>query len=982
MITRSIASFAAIFIIAARRLWSARWLALASIVGLVAVVALALSVPLYADAVYHRVLLTNIADAQIDQQGIRRPPFTFMFRYAGKYDGAIDWPNIAASDQYLAKQAPGALGLPRKLLVRYFETQLGQLFPITDAAYLGKHEPLIWTSLAAISDLKDHIQVVDGRMPEPSAAGDPVVEVMVSMAMAEKLGIQAGEQFIHFLKPIGKGDPTQLRVRVAGIWIPTDPAEPYWFSHPESLDETLLTTESVYSESLAPRFSGEVFLAVWYMVFDGTSVRADQVPGLLERIRQVNLRASTLLPRLKLDVSPVEALVDYQATSRLLSIQLLAISVPSLLLMFAYTLLVASLTVVGRHNEIAVLRSRGATVPQILGIALLESVVVGFFAIIIGSLIAQALADLVGQTRSFLNFSGGAMSGAPFQVVVTRTSIEVALAVATAAVLLTLFPTWSVANNTVVTYKQERARALKPPWWQRAWVDLLLLIPAAYGTYLLQKQGAIVLPSSIGTGAEAPADPFANPLLFIVPVLGILAMTLILIRLFPHFLRVVAWLLARFKGAALVMAARQLARSPSLYAAPMLLLVLTLGLGTFTASLAVTLDQHLVNEVHYAVGGDMRIDELGESTRDTGLSNVLINGGVPQENASSGATKPPSGPLYMFLPIEDHLKISGVQAAARIGSYPAEAQYSSRNASARFMGIDRLDFSNVAYWRSDFAAQPLGSLMNLLAVRYDGVLVPETVLQENGLNVGDRIRLVVALSDGAVPMDVTIVGTFRLWPGWNPRNKDTRPLFVGNLDYFFDQAGGQVPYEVWLKVSPTSNPVDIIEGVRKLGVVVMGYAHVQSMVDAEQMRPARQGLFGMLSVGFGAAGLFTVLGFFLYSVFSLRRRTIELGVLRAIGFSNGQMAVFLGCELALLLGVGMAAGTLLGVIASRMYIPYFQISATEEGLALPFAVVVAWPEIYRIYATFGGLFIIALIALLFLLRRMRIFEAVKMGESV
>ena len=62
-------------------------------------------------------------------------------------------------------------------------------------------------------------------------------------------------------------------------------------------------------------------------------------------------------------------------------------------------------------------------------------------------------------------------------------------------------------------------------------------------------------------------DPFANPLLFIVPVLGILAMTLVLIRLLPFVLRVVAWLLGLFRGAALVMAARQLSRSPSLYAA-------------------------------------------------------------------------------------------------------------------------------------------------------------------------------------------------------------------------------------------------------------------------------------------------------------------------------------------------------------------------------------------------------------------------------
>ncbi len=984
MITRPIASLISIFIIAVRRLWSARWLALASAVGLVAVVALALSVPLYTDAVYHRVLLTNIADAQIDQQGVRRPPFTFMFRYAGKFDGAVDWGNITAVDRYLTDAAPGELGLPRKLLVRYFETQLGQLFPITDTAYSGQREPLIWTSIATIGELPAHIQLVDGAMSTSSAPGDAEVEVMVSKAMADKLGLQVGERFVYFIKPVGSADPVQLRVRVSAIWVPTDPADSYWFSHPQSLDETLMMTEEAYAGSLSARFRGEVFLAVWYMVFDGATVRTEQVPDLLERIRLLTMRASTLLSRLKLEISPVEALATYQATSRLLSVQLLAFNVPSLLLIFAYTLLVSSLTVAGRTNEIAVLRSRGATVLQILGVALLESVVIGVIAVVIGSFAAQGLANLVGQTRSFLNFTAGAATAMPLQVVLTRTSLEIGLDIIVAAVLMTLLPTWSAAENTVVTYKQERARALKPPWWQRVWLDVLLLIPAAYGTYQLQKQGVLVLPSAIGLGAAAPGDPFENPLLFIVPVLGILAMTLVLIRLLPYVLRVIAWLLGLFRGVALVMAARQLSRSPNLYAAPLLLLVLTLGLGTFTASLAATLDQHLVNEVHYAVGSDMRLDELGESTRNTGVANVLVAGpnATGSSASGSGSSAQPAGPLYMFLPIEDHLKVDGVAGAARIGSYPAQVQYSNRNASARFMGIDRLDFANVAYWRSDFAAQPLGTLMNLLAVRYDGVLVPEGVLQENALNVGDRIRLVVNLTDGSVPLDVVIAGTFRLWPSWNPKQADVGPLFIGNLDYFFDQAGGQVPYDVWLKVKPDSKSDAIVAGVQKLGVIVMSYAHVQNRVDLEQTRPQRQGLFGMLSVGFGAAGLFTVLGFFLYSVFTLRRRTIELGVLRAIGFGAGQMAVYLGCELALLLGVGMAAGTLLGVIASRLYIPFFQISATDEGRALPFAVIVAWPEIYRIYAIFGGLFVVALIALLLLLRRMRIFEAVKLGESV
>jgi putative ABC transport system permease protein len=965
------------FPIAARRLWAARWLGLAGAVGLVAVVALALSVPLYADAVYHRTLLTTIADAEVDQQGIRRPPFTFMFRYAGKFDGPLDWQTIMPADQFMANQVPGMLGLPRQLMARYFETRLGQLFPLTDTAYLSKREPLVWTSVATMGDLTDHVDVIDGRLPASSQGGgaDSPIQVMVSQAMANKLGLQVGEPYLLFFKP-GDADPIQLPVIVTGLWKARDPAEPFWFSHPESLNETLLTPEPIFTAELGSRVPGEVFLAVWYMVFDGTGVRSEHVTGMLDRIKLTTLRATQLLARVKLDISPVGALEDYQATSRLLTVQLLAINVPILLLMFAYTLLVSSLLVGGRRNEIAVLRSRGASIVQILGIAFLEACVLGALAVVVGSVVAEFLAYLVGQTRSFLNFTGGGAASAPLQIVITQSSLAIALVIALVAVLMTLFPTVSAAQHTVITYKQERARNLRAPWWQRAWVDVLLMIPAAYGTYMLQKQGSLVLPSAIGTGAVAPADPFNNPLLFMVPVLAILAITLFLIRLMPHVLRLVAAVLGRLPGAAMVMAARQLSRSPGFYAAPMLLLVLTLGMATFTASLAATLDQHLLNEIRYAIGADMRLDEMGESTRDTSTTS-------PGEGAAqtSDDSTPSHGPLFTFLPVEDHLKVDGVLGAARAAGYRAEAHFSTRNASASYLGIDRLDYGRVAYWRSDFATQPLGTLMNFLAARYDGVLVPESVLAENALQIGDPVRVVVALKDGAVALDLTIVGAFKLWPGWNPKMLDSGPLFVGNLDYLFEQAGGQVPYEVMLKLRPGTDPEKVVAGVSKLRVAVHSYHHAQSRIDLEQTRPARQGLFGMLSVGFGAAGVFTVLGFFLYAVFSLRRRTIELGVMRAIGFSAGQMAAFLGSELALLLGVGMGAGTLLGVLASRLYIPYFQLSASEEGRALPFAVVVSWPDIYRIYMIFGLLFVVALIALVLLLRRMRIFEAVKLGES-
>jgi len=174
----------------------------------------------------------------------------------------------------------------------------------------------------------------------------------------------------------------------------------------------------------------------------------------------------------------------------------------------------------------------------------------------------------------------------------------------------------------------------------------------------------------------------------------------------------------------------------------------------------------------------------------------------------------------------------------------------------------------------------------------------------------------------------------------------------------------------------------IATGVRDLRLRVLDWDAPLLEIAAEQRRPERQGLFGVLSVGFMAAALLTVLGFLLYAFFSFRRRFIELGILRAVGLSAGQMTAFLAWELAFLILVGAAAGTGLGAWVSYLFIPYLQVGAGPSARIPPYVVEIAWPAIIRIYALFGLLFVAALAVLVALLLRMKIFQAVKLGETV
>jgi putative ABC transport system permease protein len=321
-----------------------------------------------------------------------------------------------------------------------------------------------------------------------------------------------------------------------------------------------------------------------------------------------------------------------------------------------------------------------------------------------------------------------------------------------------------------------------------------------------------------------------------------------------------------------------------------------------------------------------------------------------------------------------------VQAAARVAVSGIRITTENGEVKGIYDGIDRIDFPKVAFWRRDFAYQQLGDLMNDLALTSEGVLVSTDLLTNYRLKIGDSLKISTYQFDETKTLTFKIMGAFNYFPGWYPQTDG--PLVVGNLDYFYEQVGGQFPYDVWLKVDPAAPVKPLLDGITKLYGVVLRSQVSSVMLSTEQLRPERQGFFGLLSVGFAALAFLTVLGFLLYALFSFQRRFIELGMLRAIGLSSGQMLAFLASELAFLFLAGLAAGTGLGVWVSNLFIPHLQVGNVMASLVPPFVVHVDWGSVFQVYILFGSLFVAALAVLGILLMRMKIFQAIKLGESV
>ncbi len=949
--------------VAGKRLLSQPLLSLAALIGLTIASGFVLSVPLYADGTYFRLFREEILAGREAELATRPPdyaPLTFVFELSAAGRDSPQWEKSLPADRYLSREALDTLGLPVLQQVRRFRTDGYNFYPPEDWNPNGPRYALTSAYLATITPWEGTIELVAGQYPQPATAvtGGYAVQALASEEMAITFGVQIGERF--FLR----NDQVEIPLDIVGLWRPLDPNAPYW--EPQKSAWLLVHPES-YGHLISSLVNDELRNCRWVIVADGAHVHSGDVAALTRRINSISQRVAALLPNTHLILSPLEALQRYQKNAPFLTYLLYAFSVPILGLILAFISLVAELFVGQQRSEMAILRSRGASAAQVVAMTVLQGVLLGLLALTGGIFLGRWIAQATGQARSFLAFGAG--SG--LRVEMTPAAIGYGLlGMGVLLFIQVLLPSLNAASQTIITYRQERARLLRAPGWQRYGIDMLLLLLAGYGFWVLNLQSRRAL-----SGAAGVPDPLKNPLLLLVPAIGILAAALFTLRLVPRLMALLAWLLRRTKSVGMLMAARYLARSPAFYSAPLVLLILTLGLSAFTASLARTLDAHLEKQMYYQVGADLRVRELG---------NTFVGDATDA--------------VYTFGPVEEHLMLDGVRAATRVGRYHAATVTAHGVTEGTFLGIDRTTFPLVAAWQERFAPQPLGALMNALAAAPDGVLVSSEFLRTGDFQIGDHLQLSIqpGRRSQSVVMDLLIVGTFDLFPTWYP---EQGTLFVGNLDEFFLQAGAEYPHEVWLDLTPNADPQAIVYAIRGhtialdpkadqsrlvpdgLNIFVEDWASAELNIGAVQRRPERQGLFGLLSAGFVAAAILTTVGFLLYALFSFRRRFIEMGILRAIGLSRQQLTRLLASELSFLVFLGGGVGTGVGLLASRLFVPFLQIGATAQAQYPPFQIEIAWLSIFQMYALFLILFLMALTALVTLLQRMRIFQAIKLGET-
>ncbi|MCS7055717.1 MAG: hypothetical protein NZM18_06025 [Thermoflexales bacterium] len=984
----------AFFQLAAQRMRSQLGLTACLWLGITLAVALAASIPVFVDAVQLRVLrseLLNLNAATGRQSQANALPFALQFSFAATDENSLTHDAYRALDAFMRERIQPRTMLPIVETATFAQTPPWRMLALPGSPTAEKYadeRALALPTVSAMSNFSRHVLVEEGA-PLPDEASDaPVgttdapVPVLISRAFAERYGAQAGDEFLLSMTQTRAGSlggsaqetvEVRVAVRIAGVWLPRNPRDDYWGLSPDTFKDALIVTPQDFEARIAPLLSTAVRAARWQYILDASRLSADSVEPFIARARQLQREVF----RENRDVMLVAALLDaldrYVTTSRELLLLLLIFSAPVFAIVFYFVVLVAGMVVRQQESEITTLRSRGASTLYILGLYLAQSLAISLAALPVGIPLGYGLASLMAGTQTFLQFGPPqpvtlSLLNADGQFAGLPGSFRFALVAAGCGLLGVIAPAVGTARYNVVSQYADRGRNTRRPFWQRTYLDVLLLIPALYGYYQLRGQGRI----AIGVAGSA-GDPLADPVRFLLPVLLITALGLLAVRLFPLLMELLARATDRVAPPPVILALRELARSPQDSAGPLILLILTMGIAVYGASIAKTLDEHLRTVTYLRVGADVRLVETGESSKVT-----LAPGELAQDKKISDPNEPE---YWTFLPPEGHLDIPGVIAYARAAQIPAYArEYGSFGVRQVLLGVDRLAFQRVAAeaYRDELSAQPFGALMNLLATSRDSALVSRSFLARHNLALGDPIVLIANPGRESAPITLTIRGSFDYFPIVT-RGQDDPVAYVANLEYIFEQLGKDLPYDVLLSVRPGVSGREVAREAAEREYLVKEVFDAQAAIREAQAQPARQGLFGVLTAGFLAATLLTAIGFVLYALVSFRRRSIALGVLRTVGLSARQMAVYLILTQAALVLLGALAGSLLGALAGALFIPFLQVGGALVNQVPPFIVRVAWDDLIVMYVAVAAALGMALSITLLLLRRLKIFEAIKLG---
>jgi putative ABC transport system permease protein len=966
----------ALFIMILRKMINNKWLELSLLFGLILSVALTSSMPIYTNAILQRLLVQELQQLQ-----------TGSSQYPGIYWLSVNLPadvkqkdiKIAETDQFLSK-AGSRFGIPEQYFVRERSSARYNLIPSEpDKVDTNKQRS---ADLTAIEGMEEHIRLVDGRTPAKEPV-DGVYEALVVPEALTELGMVLNTVFI--MRDENTKEP--IYIKPVGVFDRNSYSDIFWYNIPSSYKNSFLIDFHLFEQDFTTGGKLNVQSCYWYYALDYTKMSLVSIETFISAHFMIDKHMDERYENHNYNAPALQTLGNYYVKEANLKLMLWSLNVPVILMLAFYLYMVANLITERQKTEIAVLRSRGASRMQIIFGYVAEGLVLGVIAFFIGPYFGMFLTKILGASSGFLEF----VQRAKLEVALSKDAFLYALIAVASSLVMTLIPVFLATKVTIVGHKQQSARQQRSSFWHTYFIDVILIGIALYGLYNYKTRIKDLLSLGLKSG-----DLRVDPLLFLIPALFILGMGLFVLRVYPWIMRLIYKVGRRWWSPALYFTLIQVSRSTIQYQFIMVFLIITIATGLFSASATRTINKNTTDKIRYSAGADITMQIRWENDAPPAiLTGLTGEDGMEIQAEDSGTAAAPQKTQYTepsFLPFT---QLPGIEHAAKV-FIRKDATFSRGKVkeTVQLMGIDTKEFGQTTWLRPGLLDHRFYDYLNLIASNPSAVLISKSMAEVYNLKPGDTISLGWPGVEGA---QFTVYGAVDYWPSWNPNpgandnvtvtskpgttTKVKKPMLViGHLPYIQNNLALE-PYEVWLKLKPDASSQAVYKAVADHGY------QIESLRDAKQEQikvikdPFQMAINGVMTLGFLISVFICFFGFLLYWVLSLFARTLQFGILRAMGISFFQLLVMLIGEQILISGTAIFIGILTGSFTSQLFVPLFEMSFDPKTQVPPFKVTFDPRDQIRLYWIVTLMITIGLVVLGHIVSRIRIHQAVKLGED-
>lgn len=951
----------ALILMLLRKMLKNRWLVASLLVGMVLSTALASSIPTYKNSILQKMLVKEMELYHVNSG-----------RYPGTVQAYATFQRTENQNQILQKLEASWSGLFEgpKLTEgeRVFDIESANIsFDPVDSAKADPDQSRN-ASFLLLNEIEEHAELTSGRWPTEEPVGG-VIEALVTDRTLTELDIVLGVELVTNTKEVAQ----PVTVVPVGVIREDDVNKLYWNNKRlTSYGNAFILPEATFMAQLFTPSRVTMHSAHWNVMVDYTKLDVAAAQRLRLKVQELDKYyksiAGSIGGKVSLPVDATLALFD-EREQRLRSL-LWSLNIPMILLIAFYLFMVSSLLIERQKQEISVLRSRGAGRLQIGFFFGLESAFLALLAFLAGPWLGGWFTRVLGSSSTFMSF----VQRKALVVEVGSESYLYAGIAALFAFIINLIPVMIATRFSIVDQKRNSARQTKRSLWHLLGIDVILLALAFYGLYTFRKR----IQDLLTLGLDG-ADLSVDPLLFAVPTLFIFGFGLLMLRLYPWIVRLIYWMGRSRWSPSAYSSLLLVGRRGNLYHPLMLFLILTLGTGIFNASAARTLNSNMEDQIWYQSGADVVLQQVWQNDAPPD-----IPGGMGGESEAAA----PDKINYKEPPFEMYEKVEGIEQAARVFIRDsAFARTTDNYNQVTLMGIRTDEFGEVAWMKSGLLPYHFYDYLNLIAPDPQAVLISRTMAQQYEIGPGDTIELAW---EGTDQMMAIVYGVIDYFPTFNPNvsssqasNQANRPapmLVVGHLSMIQNSLAIE-PYQVWVKLKEGADLKKFYDSLADNRLDMESIDNTMSKIIESRNDPFRMAINGVMSLGFILSLLISFIGFLLYWVLSMQSRLLQLGVFRAMGISFASMVGMLSVEQLLTSGAGMLIGLLSGAIASFIFVPMFQMSFDPGQIVPPFEVLVQAKDTTQLLLITAVMLTVALVVLGTLLKRMKIHQAVKLGED-